>query len=328
MLFSKKTASVAMNDAQADRRILESIAHEAFAEQRRARRWGIFFKSLTFLYLFVVLLLFYPSFKGSMGEASTQEEHTAVVRVHGVIAADEEASAGRIIRGLNAAFESQSAKAVVLAINSPGGSPVQASYVYDEIRRLREKYPEKPVYSVVADVGASGGYYIAVAADSIYANPSSLVGSIGVTASGFGFVEALEKLGVERRHYTAGKHKAFLDPFSPVDQREVDFWQTVLKSTHEQFIAVVREGRGDRIQWSEEIASGLVWNGEQALKLGLIDGLGGVRYVAREIVGAEELRDYTPKETPLKMILEDLGIAMGKGIATFIREQSLSLNLK
>lgn len=327
MLFSKKPQSMDADNASTDRRILESVVLEAFSEQRKARRWGVFFKSLTFLYLFVILLLFYPSFKGSMGQASMQEEHTAVVRVHGVIAAEEEASAGRIIQGLNTAFENEAAKAVILAINSPGGSPVQAGYVYDEIRRLKEKYPAKPVYSVVADVGASGGYYIAVAADDIYANRSSLVGSIGVTASGFGFVDALEKLGVERRHYTAGKHKAFLDPFSPVNEEEVDFWQGVLQSTHEQFIAVVREGRGDRIQWNEQITSGLVWNGEQALELGLIDGLGGVRYVAREVVGAEELRDYTPREAPLKMILEDLGIAMGKGIATFIQEQSFKLDL-
>ncbi|KZZ33060.1 S49 family peptidase, partial [Oleiphilus sp. HI0086] len=220
--------------------------------------------------------------------------YTALVNLEGVIASGEEANADFLVTGLRAAFEAEGTQAVVLRINSPGGSPVQSGYVYDEIKRLRGLYPETPLYAVISDIGASGAYYIAAAADKIYADKASLVGSIGVVASGFGFVDTMKKLGVERRLYTAGAHKGFLDPFSDEKGDEVEFWESVLNTTHQQFIAKVKEGRGERLKVDEEIFSGLIWSGEQALEKGLVDGLGSAGYVAREVVGAEEIIDFTP----------------------------------
>lgn len=314
-------------DAQADNhpydedQMLKSVAKEAFVEQRRARRWGVFFKLLTFLYLFIALMLFYPQGLGS--KASKKEDHTALVRIDGVIAADQKANANSTASGLRQAFESEKAKAVLLAINSPGGSPVQAGYIYDEIMRLKELHPEKKVYAAIADLGASGGYYIAAAADEIYADKASLVGSIGVTASSFGFVEAIRKLGVERRHFTAGEHKAFLDPFSPLKEQEAEFWQDVLGKTHRQFIDVVKRGRGDRLNFDlsgggldeKTMFSGLIWNGEHAVVLGLVDGLGSAGYVAREIIKAEDIVDYTPKDSPFEVLTRQLGASVGLGMA-------------
>ncbi len=303
-----------------EQQLLKSIAGQALLEQRRARRWGIFFKLLTFAYLIVALWLVYPGFKSTTDQ---RKPHTALVRVEGVIAADQKASANNSIRGLRQAFEAKNAKAVLLLINSPGGSPVQAGYIYDEIVRLRALHPEKKIYAAIADLGASGGYYIAAAADEIYADKASLVGSIGVTASSFGFVESLQKLGVERRHFTAGEHKAFLDPFSPLKEEETRFWQTVLQKTHQQFIAVVKRGRGKRLNLDvaagglpeAELFSGLIWNGEQALGLGLVDGLGSPGYVAREVIKAENIIDYTPMDSPLELLTRRLGTAVGAGIA-------------
>jgi protease-4 len=200
---------------------------------------------------------------------------------------------------------------VLLVINSPGGSPVQANYVYDEIKRLRAKYPAIPLYAVIGDIGASGAYYIASAADKIYASESSLVGSIGVTAAGFGFVDTLSKLGVERRNYTSGAHKSFLDPFSPEKADERAFWQEVLNQTHQQFIKRVREGRGDRLHETADMFSGLIWNGEQALKMGLVDGLGSPGTVARDIVGVEDMLDFTPQKSPLDALAQKLGASAG-----------------
>ncbi len=233
-------------ESQRNQKFLESIVTEAFAEQKKARRWGVVFKSLTFLYLFVAFALFYS---GSAGQGVKEtEEHVALIKLEGVIAADKPANANAIAGSLRKAFENELASAVILLINSPGGSPVQSGYIYDEIRRLRALTPEKKVYAVIGDLGASGGYYVAAGADYIYADKASLVGSIGVTSSSFGFVETLEKLGVERRHYTAGDHKAFLDPFSPLKDSERRFWQQVLDSTHRQFMDVVIEGRGERLK--------------------------------------------------------------------------------
>jgi len=228
-LFFKKRNNIEVDPADPNKewRLIESILGEAFAEQRRARRWGVVFKSLTFLYLFGVGVVFYLG--ANLQNGGSAKTHVGVVRLEGVIAADQPANAGRVGAGLRAAFKNKKSKAVVVAINSPGGSPVQAGYIYDEMVRLKGKYPDKPLYAVIADIGASGGYYIAAAADEIYADKASLVGSIGVTASGFGFVDVMEKLGVERRHYTAGEHKAFLDPFSPIKEEEEAFWQSVLK---------------------------------------------------------------------------------------------------
>jgi protease IV len=318
-----KPNAIDPNDPNRDWRLVESILQESFSEQKKSRRWGIVFKSLTFLYLFILLILMGASsaFKG--GLLGANEPHVAVVKLDGVISAQEIASAGKINSALREAFKNEHAKAVVLTINSPGGSPVQSGYIYDEIKRLRSKYPEKKLYAVIADLGASGGYYVASAADEIYADKASLVGSIGVTASSFGFVGTMEKLGVERRHFTAGEHKAFLDPFSPVKEEEKQFWQEVLANTHQQFITAVKNGRGEKLQITDEITSGLIWNGEQALKLGLIDGLGDVRFVAREKIGQEELRDYTVSPSPFKKLLEDLGVSIGRGLGQSIYAEGI-----
>jgi len=307
---------------------LSGFMKETFREQKRTRRWGIVFKLLTFTYLFVALFLFVNT--GLLDkEESSQQEHTAMVVVNGVIAADEEANANSIVTSLRDAFKNEYAKAVMLVINSPGGSPVQSGYVNDEIKRLRGIYPDKKLYAVIAELGASGGYYMAVAADQIYADKSSLVGSIGVTASSFGFVDLMEKVGVERRHYTSGEHKAFLDPFSPAKDEEAQFWQGVLDSTHKQFIKVVEEGRGDRLaKDNKDLYSGLVWNGEQALSLGLIDGLGSPGYVAREVIKAEDIVDYSFKQSKLESFTKSLGLSIGQGLGTLLSTSSTSLELR
>jgi len=292
-------------------------------EQRRSRRWGVFFKVLTFSYLFALLFIMADSFGDKkMGDAET---YTALVDLRGVIAAGEEASADFLVTGLRAAFEAEGTKAVILRINSPGGSPVQSGYVYDEIKRLRTLHPDTPLYAVISDIGASGAYYIAAAADQIYADKASLVGSIGVVASGFGFVDTMEKLGVERRLYTSGKNKAFLDPFSKEKESEVQFWNGVLNKTHEQFIAKVKEGRGDRLHIDEDTFSGLIWNGEQALEKGFIDGLGSSGFVAREIVGAAEIVDFTPQPDPFERFTKTLGVAAGNAMASVLNIGGLSM---
>jgi len=249
-----------------------------------------------------------------IGGTSAKEPHTAIVRVNGVIASDQDASANNIVSGLRRAFKNEYSAAVMLVINSPGGSPVQAGYVFDELQRLKEQYPDKKVYATITDLGASGGYYIAAAADEIYADKASLVGSIGVTAASFGFVDLLEKAGVERRNFTSGEHKAFLDPFSPLKEDEKVFWESVLGNTHEQFIDVVKQGRGDRLIDNDKLFTGLIWNGEQALNLGLVDGLGSPGFVAREIVGEEEMLDYTPKLSPFEELTRQFGVSIGLGL--------------
>lgn len=306
-----------------DWRLIEKLVMSLQAEQRRSRRWGIFFKLLTFGYLFALLFMIRAPFGEGVG--ATVGSHTALVEVNGPIAADELASADNLVGALRAAFEAESSKAVVLRINSPGGSPVQSGYVYDEIKRLREEYPDKKIYAVISDIGASGAYYIAAAADEIYANRASLVGSIGVVAGGFGFTEAMEKIGVDRRLYTAGDNKAFLDPFSPEQEEEVAFWQGVLENTHKQFIEAVRQGRGDRLADDPRLFSGLVWSGEQAVELGLVDGLGSSSWVARQLVGEEELVDYSRSRSPFQKFVDQLGVAVGEGVATRLMESRLEL---
>jgi len=306
-------------------KLLEKTLLATVEERRRARRWGIFFKLLGFAYLLAVLALFSPAL--SLKEAARTADHTALVEVRGMIADREAASADNIVGSLRAAFEDKHTKGVVLRINSPGGSPVQSGYIYDEIRRLRGKHPDIKVYAVITDMGASGAYYIASAADAIYADKASLVGSIGVTAASFGFVEAMERLGVERRVYTAGEHKAFLDPFQPQKEGEVRFWREVLDVTHQQFIDSVKRGRGDRLKDAEhpELFSGLVWSGEQALDLGLVDALGSSSYVAREVVGAEELVDFTVKDTPLDRFAKKLGAGMAAHLGAWMGLQAPAL---
>ncbi|MEO9588814.1 MAG: S49 family peptidase, partial [Marinobacter sp.] len=294
------------------------------SEQRKSRRWGIFFKLLTFGYLFALLLMIQFPLGGAL-ESAAKGKHTALVEIEGTIAADELASADNIVGSLREAFEAESSVGVILRINSPGGSPVQSGYVYDEIVRLRSEYPDKKVYAVISDIGASGAYYIAAAADEIYADKASLVGSIGVVAGGFGFTEIMDKLGVDRRLYTAGENKAFLDPFSPEEEKEVQFWQDVLETTHSQFIESVRKGRGDRLADDEQLFSGLVWSGEQALELGLIDGLGSSSHVARQVIGQEDLVDYSRRESPLQNIVDQFGVSVGSGIARYFAESRLEL---
>lgn len=304
-------------------KLIEKTVSELGVEQRRSRRWGIFFKLLTFAYLFGLFFLMQDGFSTNVKHDA--EKYTGLVDLRGVIADDEEANADFLVSGLRAAFEDKGTQAVILRINSPGGSPVQSGYVYDEIRRLRGVHPEKPLYAVISDIGASGAYYIAAAADQIYADKASLVGSIGVVASGFGFVDTLEKLGVERRLYTAGENKGFLDPFSEEKPQEVEFWKGVLNSTHQQFIAKVIEGRGDRLKVNDQTFSGLIWNGEQALEIGLVDGLGSAGYVARDIVGAEEIVDFTPKPDPFERLSKTLGLAAANAMAKVLTSSQVGL---
>ncbi|WP_043310040.1 signal peptide peptidase SppA [Pseudomonas sp. ML96] len=307
-------------------KLLENTLQAGVVEQRRARRWGIFFKLLAFTYLFGALALFSPALK--LGKsASLAEQHTALIEVRGMIMADEEASADNIVSSLRAAFEDEKTKGIVLRINSPGGSPVQSGYIYDEIKRLRGEHPDIKVYAVISDLGASGAYYIASAADQIYADKASLVGSIGVTAATFGFVGVMEKVGVDRRVYTSGEHKAFLDPFQPPKEEETRFWQSVLETTHKQFIDSVKKGRGDRLKVDghPELFSGLVWSGEQALELGLVDALGSSSYVAREVIGAKDIVDFTREESPLDRFTKKLGTSVAERLALWMGFQGPTL---
>ena len=306
--------------------LLEKTLQASVIEQRRARRWGIFFKLLVFVYLFVTLLLFSPLLKLSKS-ASVAESHTALIEVRGMIMAEEEASADNIVSSLRAAFENEKTKGIILRINSPGGSPVQSGYIYDEIKRLRGEYPDIKVYAVISDLGASGAYYIASAADQIYADKASLVGSIGVTAATFGFVGVMEKVGVDRRVYTSGEHKAFLDPFQPPKEEETRFWQGVLETTHKQFIDSVKKGRGERLKVDQhpELFSGLIWSGEQALQLGLVDALGSSSYVAREVIGAKDIVDFTREENPFDRFTKKLGASVAERLALWMGFQGPAL---
>jgi len=292
-----------------EREVLERLAFATLAEQRRARRWGIFFKLFFAVYLLVLpFLLLGPLFEGRPLAA----RYTGVVDLEGTIASDTLASAENVIASLRRAFEDERTAGVIVRANSPGGSPVQAAYIYEEIRRLRAKYPKKPLYAVVTDVCASGCYYALAAADKIYADRASIVGSIGVLMNGFGFVEALKKIGVERRLLTAGEHKGFLDPFLPMTAQDRRHAQQLLDRVHQQFIERVREGRGQTLKESKEIFSGLFWTGEDALKLGLVDELGSVSYVAREVIGAEDLVDFTQRESVLNQFARRIGAGAGE----------------
>jgi protease-4 len=297
-----------------EREVLEKLALAAVQEQRRSRHWSILFKSLGFLYLFIVLFLAAGWF-GDDG-VGIPKAHTALVDVEGVIAADQ-ASADAVIGSLQSAFEDSKTKGVILRINSPGGSPVQAGQIYDEIRRLRALHPKVPLYAVVDDICASGGYYVAVGADKIYVDKASIVGSIGVLMDGFGFTQTMEKLGVERRLLTAGENKGFLDPFSPVDPAQREFAKQMLAEIHGQFIRVVREGRGQRLKETPEMFSGLVWSGEQSIRLGLADGLGSIESVARDVIKAEDIVDYTQQESFAERLAGRLGAAMASALIPF-----------
>ena len=292
-----------------ERRTLEKVALAAIHEQRRARRWGIFFKFLIFIYLFTVLFLWL----GWVGKKDTSTgKHTALVELRGVIGPDSGASADNVITGLQEAFKDKRTQGVILRINSPGGSPVQAGHINDEIKRLRAKYPSIPMYAVVEDICASGGYYVAVAADHIYVDKGSIIGSIGVLMDGFGFTGLMDKLGIERRLLAAGENKGFLDPFSPIRDSQVHYAESMLEEIHKQFITVVREGRGKRLKETPELFSGLLWVGTRSVELGLADALGSVDYVAREVIKAEDIVDFTPRENIAERVARRFGAAMAE----------------
>ena len=292
-----------------ERAILEKLAFASLAEQRLARRWRNVLR-LAWLTFFVVLAWVAIGRSGPSSDVSTP--HTAVVEVKGEIAAGADASAELVVVALRDAFEDAGAQAVVLLINSPGGSPVQAGIINDEIKRLKLKH-KKPVYAVVEESCASAAYYIAVAADQIFVDKASIVGSIGVLMDGFGFTGLMEKLGVERRLMTAGENKGFLDPFSPQTEKQRAFAQTMLNQIHQQFIDVVKTGRGTRLKETPETFSGLFWSGQQAIEFGLADQLGNLDFVAREIVQAEEIIDYTRRENVAERLVKRFGAAIGAG---------------
>ena len=292
-----------------ERETLERLVFAQMQEQRAARRWR---NAIRLLWLGVVVAVLWLSFSRSTGTTHVNQAHTALVEIHGEIASDADASADWIVGALRDAFADEGSQAVVLLINSPGGSPVQAGIINDEIRRLKAKY-NKPIYAVVEESCASAAYYIAVATDAIYVDKASIVGSIGVLMDGFGFTGLMDKLGVERRLMTAGENKGFLDPFSPQTKPQRAHAQKLLDQIHQQFIRAVREGRGDRLKETPELFSGLFWSGDQAVDLGLADGLGNLDYVARELVKAEDVIDYTRRENVAERLAKRFGAAIGEG---------------
>lgn len=300
------------NDPQWERQLLEKIAFSTLQEQKAKRRWGIFFKLAVLGYLVAVLVLV-VDWGGS--EKLADGRHTAVIYLHGVIEPTGEASAEKITGALQAAYEDKGTAGVVLRINSPGGSPVQSGIIHDEILRLRAKHPEIPLYAVVEDICASGGYYVAVAADRIYVNRASIVGSIGVLMDGFGFTGTMDKLGVERRLLTAGENKGFLDPFSPQDEKQKAHARLLLAEIHRQFIEVVRQGRGKRLKETPEMFSGLMWAGSQSIQLGLVDDYGTVDSVARDVVKAEKLLDYSVKDNIAERFAKRLGADVARNLS-------------
>jgi len=301
-----------MQDEQWEREALREIALEGIKERRRARRWGIFFKLLLFIYLFLLLAMT-PSCHWRGASISTTR-HTAVVDLDGVILPGAQADADNVIAGLDAAFRAAGVVGVVLDINSPGGSPVQASRINDEIRRLRGLHPKIPVYAVCEDICASGAYYAAVASDKIYVNKASMVGSIGVLMDGFGFTGLMDKLGIQRRLYTAGAHKGFLDPFSAQNPNDVKIVQGMLDDVHQQFIDAVKKGRGSRLAKNDQLFSGLVWTGDRAVALGLADGYGDVDYVARSVLHAAHTVNYTKRRDLLERLADRFGASVSRGV--------------
>jgi len=301
-----------------EREAIEKLAFAAVTEQRRARRWGIFFKSLMCVYLAVILGIgMYPSLKQSLSE-SDGDGHTAVISITGVIAEGKEANAESIIKSLRNAVKDENTKGIILHVNSPGGSPVQSSYIYDEIRKIKSNNPDLPIYAVASDICASGCYFIVAAADKIFVNPSSLIGSIGVIMDGFGFVDTMKMLGVERRLVTAGAHKALMDPFSPANNGEKKYMEDLLAQVHQQFITAVKDGRGDRLKETEDTFSGLVWTGEQGVKIGLADDFGTDDSVATDIIGAKKRVNFTIQER----LIDRIAGKMGASFAHSLRSMS------
>lgn len=299
--------------------VIDRLVFASLREQTRARRWRVFFMLFFVVYLSAVTIILLTGGDGGYGIAGKPDgdRHTAVVKLSGIIADGEQAGAENIVAGLKAAFEHEDTAGVVLEINSPGGSPVQSAYIFDEIMRLKKEHEAIPVYAVVADIAASGGYFVASAADRIYVNKSSLVGSIGVRMDNFGFVELMKKIGVERRLLTAGENKALLDPFLPEQSDQKAHLKSMLDEVHGHFIAAVRQGRGDRLDESEDLFSGLIWSGEQSVSLGLADAFGSTLSVARELE-AEQIVDFTRKTDLLERIAERIGSSLSRGISEIL----------
>ena len=300
-------------DATWERKLIERLALESVVEQRRRRRWSIFFRLVGFAYLGV--LAFALIDWSALFNQAEHRKHTALVELSGVIVPNGEASADRIISSLQSAFDDKNTQGVILKINSPGGSPVQSGIINDEIQRLRALYPDTPLYAVVEDICASGGYYVAVAADRIYVDKASIVGSIGVLMDGFGFTGLMDKVGVERRLLTAGENKGFLDPFSPQDERQKAHARQLLGDVHQQFIEVVRKGRGDRLKETPEMFSGLMWSGSRSIELGLADDLGSVEFVARDVVKAADIVDFTQRQNIAERFAKKFGANLGESVA-------------
>ncbi len=298
-----------------DQKLIEDLALSSLKEKRSSRRWGIFFKFVFWAYLFILLGLYLvPLDAGKILDNATGE-HTALINIEGVISSDSEASADAVITALREAFEDKKTKGVILRMNTPGGSPVQAGYINDEIYRLKELYPDTKVYAVIMDICASGGYYIAVAADEIYADKGSMVGSIGVLMNGFGFENAIDKIGVTRRLYIAGEHKGFLDPFTAPEEGDIKHTEGMLNNIHQQFIGLVKKGRGKKLKDDPNLFSGYVWTGEQSIELGLVDKLGSSSYVAREVIGAEEIKDFTVSEAFIDRFAKKMGASMATKVS-------------
>lgn len=309
-----------------ERGVLEKLALETVAERKRARRWNIFLRLLMLGWLTVVLLAFGGWFTSDVVKTATR--HVALIEIDGVIGSEGENSADQLLPALRSAFQDSRTAGVLLRINSPGGSPVQSGILFDEIRRLRGAHPDTPLYAVIEEVGASGGYYVAAAADRIYVDKASLVGSIGVLMGGFGFVGTMDKLGVERRLLTAGEAKGFLDSFSPLSESQRAHAQQMLDQIHRQFIDKVREGRTDRLVNDPTLFSGLVWTGERSVELGLSDGLGSVMSVARDVIGVEEIVDFSPRQNLAERLARRVGASAGETLARVLGVGSLALPVR
>ena len=310
-------------DSQWQKGVIEKLATSSLNEQKASRRWGIFFKILTFLYLFTILA-YAIGWVVKDGKAMTGS-HTALIDIAGVIMPGGEVNADAVLGSLTDAYESKGTKGIILRINSPGGSPVQAGIINEEIKRQKKLHPEIPVYAVVEDICASGGYYIAAAADKIYVDKASIVGSIGVLMDGYGFTGVMEKVGVERRLMTAGRNKAMLDPFSPVNPEHKAYAQALLDGIHEQFKTVVREGRGKRLHETADTFSGLFWSGEESIKIGLADALGSTEFVARDVIKQEDIVDFTHQETFADRFAKRLGASIAKHIGFDVETSGLKL---
>jgi len=304
-----------------ERSVVEKLATSALAEQRRARQWKIFFRLVWLLLTLVVIWAIF--FRDSDNvDALASSNHTALINLEGVIDNQSDV-ANKLIDGLEAAYKDSGTKGVIIRANSPGGSPVLSGLAYDEIRRLRKLHPTIPVYVVVEDVCASGCYYIASAADKIFVDKASIIGSIGVLQDGFGFTGAMEKLGVERRLLTAGENKAMGDPFSPVNPKQQEIVKTLLDDIHQQFITAVKQGRGNRLKTDPDMFSGRIWIGEQGVPLGLADGLGSVRSVARDVIKADKLVDVTPEDDFTRRVARRFGVSLGEGFRSLFETRLL-----